>query len=163
MPTGHSTRTIVAVTGEDDRYAAVRSRATALAAGGNGTVILYDIDAAGPFASPVPTAWSGEGEGELLEDESPGDRLDAEALDTAGRAQIARQVRAMRAMGVDAWGWLPTSADPEALTDYAGRQGADLVLVPGDVDAGEAADPASPAAADRSAAGGRRVRVERVG
>src|SRR5215217_6194341 len=92
-------QTIVAVTGEDDRYDAIRSRASSMAAGGRGTVILYDIDAAGVFASPVPTEWSGEGEEELLEDEAIHDRLDEAALRTAGRAVVAEQVRTLRAEG----------------------------------------------------------------
>ena len=89
MATASGSQTIVAVTGEDDRYDAIRTRASALAAGGRGTVILYDIDAAGMFASPVPTAWSGEGQKELVEDEATHDRLDADALETAGRGAIA--------------------------------------------------------------------------
>ena len=104
----HHLQTIVAVTGEDDRYGAVRSRATALAAGGQGTVILYDLDAGGMFASPVPTEWSGEGERELTEREAgPRDRLDPDELDTAGRSPIADQVRQLRSMGVDAWAMAP--------------------------------------------------------
>jgi hypothetical protein len=129
-----TTPTIVAVTGEDDRYRPVRSRATALAAGGRGTVILYDLDAGGLFASPVPTGWSGEGERELTNEEAgPRDRLDPDELDTAGRAAVADQVRQLRSMGVDAWAWLPTTKDPEDLASYAERQGASLVLVPPDL------------------------------
>ena len=128
------TQTIVAVTGEDDRYRAVRSRATALAAGGRGTVILYDLDAGGLFASPVPTAWSGEGERELTNEEAgPRDRLDPDELDTAGRGSVADQVRQLRSMGVDAWAWLPTTKDATDLAAYAERQGASLVLVPPDL------------------------------
>src|SRR4051794_67679 len=129
-----ASQTIVAVTGEDDRYRAVRSRATALAAGGRGTVILYDLDAGGTFSSPVPTEWSGEGERELTAQEAgPRDRLDPDELDTAGRAGVADQVRQLRSMGVDAWAWLPTSRDAADLADYAERQGASLVLVPPDL------------------------------
>jgi hypothetical protein len=129
------TPTIVAVTGEDDRYRAVRSRATALAAGGRGTVILYDLDAGGLFASPVPTAWSGEGERELTNEEAgPRDRLDPDELDTAGRSRVADQVRQLRSMGVDAWAWLPTTKDAADLAAYAERQGASLVLVPPDLE-----------------------------
>ena len=131
MPDQSTRRTIVAVTGEDDRFAPVRSRATSLAAGGQGTVILYDLDAGGLFASPVPTEWSGEGQEQLVEEEAgPRDRLDPEELDTAGRSEIAEQVRSMRAVGVDAWGWLPTTKDTKDLAEYAERQGASLVLVP---------------------------------
>jgi hypothetical protein len=143
MPTTRDRRTIVAVTGEDDRFDAIRSRASAIAAGSGSTVILYDIDAAGVFASPVPTGWSGDGEKELLDEEASHDRLDDAALETAGRGAIARQVRSMRAMGVDAWGWLPTKRDAADLAAYAARQGADLVLVPGDLapaDAGRPSD-----------------------
>ena len=60
MAAQSGSQTIVAVTGEDDRYDAIRTRASEIAAGAGGTVILYDIDAAGVFASPVPTEWSGE-------------------------------------------------------------------------------------------------------
>jgi hypothetical protein len=130
-----TTSTIVAVTGEDDRYRAVRSRATALAAGGQGTVILYDLDAGGLFASPVPTEWSGEGEEELTEREAgPRDRLDPDELDTAGRSTVADQVRQLRSMGVDAWAWLPTTKDASDLAAYAERQGASVVLVPPDLE-----------------------------
>ena len=126
-----SSQTIIAVTGEDDRYRAVRSRATALAAGGHGTVILYDLDAGGLFASPVPTEWSGEGEEELTDREAgPRDRLDPDELDTAGRPSVADQVRQLRSIGVDAWAWLPTSKDAADLAEYAERQGASVVLVP---------------------------------
>ena len=133
MATAPGSQTIVAVTGEDDRYEAVRSRASALAAG-HGTVILYDLDAGGLFASPVPTAWSGEGEQELTDEESgPRDRLGPDELDTAGRGAVAEQVRQLRSVGVDAWAWLPTSKDAKDLAAYAQRQGASLVLVPPDL------------------------------
>jgi hypothetical protein len=134
MPAASGSQTIVAVTGEDDRYGRIRSRASSMAAGGRGTVILYDIDAAGVFASPVPTEWSGEGEKELTEDEARHDRLDADALETAGRGAIADQVRAMRSIGVDAWGWLPTKKDAAELARYAERQQASVVLVPKDLE-----------------------------
>ena len=147
MPTTRATQTIVAVTSEDDRFAAIRSRATALAAGTGSTVILYDIDAAGVFASPVPTEWSGEGQKELLDEEATFDRLDADALETAGRGAVARQVRAMRAVGVDTWGWLPTKRDAADLAAYAARQGATLVLVPGEL---APADPAQPSEIDEA-------------
>ena len=134
MASASGSQTIVAVTGEDDRYDAIRSRASALAAGGRGTVILYDIDAAGVFASPVPTEWSGEGQKELVDDEAVHDRLDADALEAAGRGAIASQVRSLRSIGVDAWGWLPTKKDAADLAAYAERQGATVVLVPKDLE-----------------------------
>jgi hypothetical protein len=136
-----ATTTIVAVTGEDDRFRPVRSRATSLVAGGRGTVILYDLDAGGLFASPVPTEWSGEGEEELTSEEAgPRDRLGPDELETAGRPSIAEQVRSLRSVGVDAWGWLPTTKDAGDLAAYAERQGASLVLVPPDLDEPSIAD-----------------------
>ena len=134
MAAQSGSQTIVAVAGDDDRYDAIRTLASEIAAGAGGTVILYDIDAAGVFASPVPTEWSGEGQQELVDDEASQDRLDADALETAGRAAIAEQVRSMRSMGVDAWGWLPTRKDAADLAAYAERQGASLVLVPKDLE-----------------------------
>jgi hypothetical protein len=83
---------------------------------------------------PGPTEWSGEGERELLEEEASHDRLGPDELDTAGRAPIAGQVRGLRAMGVDAWAWLPTTKAASDLADYAKRQGADVVLVPPDLE-----------------------------
>src|SRR4051812_39440839 len=135
MPNDAATsHAIVAVTGEDDRYRPVRSRATALAAGGRGTVILYDLDAAGVFSSPVPTEWSGEGEKELTEEASgPRDRLDPDELDTAGRGGVANQVRQLRSMGGDAGAWLPRRKDAPVLAESAERRGASLVLFPPDL------------------------------
>jgi hypothetical protein len=159
-----STQTIVAVTGEDDRYRAVRSRATALAAGGRGTVILYDLDAGGLFASPVPTEWSGEGEEQLVDQEAgPRDRLDPNELDTAGRAAVADQVRQMRSMGVDAWAWLPTSKDADDLADYAERQGASVVLVPPDLERPSLVDKVVGRSGADEADQRSRVRFETVG
>jgi hypothetical protein len=133
MPSRSSARTIVAVIGEDDRYDAILDRATVLAQEQDAAVILYDIDAAGVFASPVPTGWSGQGEEALMAEESSGERLDPDALETAGRGPVAGQVRALRAKGIDAWGWLPTSRDAADLARYAERQRASVVLVPPDL------------------------------
>ena len=123
-------QTIVAVTGEDDRFAGVRSRASAMAAGGRGTVILYDLDAAGMFSSPTPTEWSGEGEQELTPD-----RMGPDELEAQGRKPLADQVRTLREVGVDAWAWLPSTKDAKDLADYAERQGADVILVPPELEA----------------------------
>ena len=122
---------IIAVTGEDDRYHAVRERASNLAAEEGRPVVLYDIDAGGLFASPVPTAWSGGGERELMAEEAgPAERLDPDELETAGRPALADQVRSLRARGIDAWGWLPTGRDLADLAGYAERHHATRVLVP---------------------------------
>jgi len=130
MPKPTAPRVIVAVTGEDDRYRSVRRRARDLAVRNDGIVILYDIDAGGLFASPTPTDVSAEGEAELFEETAVDERLEPEALERVGRTAIAAQVRAMRAQGVGAWGWLPASRDGADLGAYAERVGAQRVLLP---------------------------------
>src|SRR4051812_18021943 len=124
-------RTVIAVTSEDDRYAAVRDAAVERAKDERATLILYDLDAAGrPLESPLPAQWSAEG----TEDEV-GDRLGPEELEAAGRAAIGAQVQAARRAGVDAWGWLPDDAGKDSLVEYASRQPGSLVLLPeGDPD-----------------------------
>ena len=118
--------TVIAVTGEDDRFAPVRKAAVDRALSEHATLILYDLDASeSPLESPLPTDWSAEG----TEDEV-GDRLGPDELDAAGRAAIAEQVREARAKGVDAWGWLPNQPDREELIAYAARQPGAHVMVP---------------------------------
>jgi len=122
-------RTVIAVTGEDDRFGPVRSAAVDRAQSEHATLILYDLDASeSPLESPLPTEWSAEGTEDQVED-----RLGPEELEAAGRAAIAEQVREARAKGVDAWGWLPNEADREGLLAYASRQpGAHLMVPKGD-------------------------------
>src|SRR4051812_35587625 len=123
-----SPRTIVAVTGEDDRYARVRDTAIERALEDHAILILYDLDAGrDPLESPLPTEWSAEGT-----DEAVADRLGPEELEAAGREIIASQVREGREKGVDAWGWLPEKDDRATLLDYAGAQPESLILVPDD-------------------------------
>ena len=55
-------RTVIAVTGEDERYATVRRAAIKRAiADQRATLILYDIDAGQPAPRAPPTGWSAEG------------------------------------------------------------------------------------------------------
>ncbi|HEY8437740.1 MAG TPA: hypothetical protein VIK65_03905 [Candidatus Limnocylindrales bacterium] len=116
---------IVAVTGDDERHAAVVKRAASVALTAGSTVILWDRDAAGsPLESPLPTDWSGDGEQEQF-----GDRLAPGDLVAAGQEPLARQVDRLREEGIDAWGWLPEQADAEHLAQYAAGQRADLILV----------------------------------
>jgi hypothetical protein len=115
----------VAVTTADDTHAAVRKRAGHLARSAGSTLILWAADASlSPLESPLPTGWSGDGEAEQF-----GDRLGPSDLEASGHELLARQVGELRADGIDAWGWLPDSADAEHLATYAAEQGATLVLV----------------------------------
>ena len=123
-------RTVIAVTGEDDRFAPVRRAGIERALAEHAPLILYDIDAVGSaLESPLPTNWSADGT-----EDDVGDRLGPEELEAAGREAIARQVEAARGKGVDAWGWLPSDKGREALVQYAARQPAALVIVPDDPD-----------------------------
>ena len=123
MPTPRTT--IVAVTSDDPRHAAVLDRAAAIAAERDARVILFDLDAdLGPLESPLPTGWSGDGEEEQF-----GNRLDVNDLEAAGQAKLADRVRALQAAGIAASGWLPPDAGAGALADYAADQGAELVLL----------------------------------
>jgi hypothetical protein len=122
-------RTVIAVTGEDDRFEPVRRAGVDRALAEHATLILYDVDAReSPLESPLPTEWSADGT-----EEEVGDRLSPDELDAAGRAPIAEQVRAARGKGVDAWGWLPPDPGREELVGYASRQpGPHLVVPSGD-------------------------------
>ena len=150
--------TIVAVTSEDETHAAVRKRAADLARHGGSTVLLWAVDASlSPLESPLPTAWSGDGQEEQF-----GDRLGPSDLEASGHEVLAAQVEELRSGGVDAWAWLPDSADAEHLAEYAAGQGATLVLVSTD-DGDLIADLRDAHERDRSHDGTTgRVRVEAV-
>ena len=153
-PTPHPAA-IVAVTGDDATRGSVLKRASAVARDAGSTVILWDRDAAGsPLESPLPTDWSGDGEQEQF-----GDRLGPNDLVAAGREPLARQVGELRSAGLDAWAWLPDTADAEHLAAYAADQNADLVLVSAD-DKDLLADLRDLGRRDDASAG--RLRVEAV-
>ncbi|HEX5450882.1 MAG TPA: hypothetical protein VFW86_00705 [Candidatus Limnocylindrales bacterium] len=121
-------RTIVAVTGEDDRYRGILATAEQRALDEHATLILYDLDAGrDPLESPLPTEWSGD-----TETTDVTDRMGPEELEAAGRQAIADQVRAARQKGIDAWGWLPDDDGRDTLVEYAEQQVDPLVLVPED-------------------------------
>jgi hypothetical protein len=128
-------RTIIAVTtepsGESDgpesvenTHSGVLRRATELGKTG-ATIILFDLAAdAGPLESPLPTNWSAEGEEEQF-----GRRLSPNDLEATGHHDLAEQVQALRAAGVQAFGWLPDDASGSALLHYAEEQGASLIVL----------------------------------
>ena len=119
-------RTIVAVVGEDGRFDHVRRRAIERARESGATLVLFDVDAGqSVLESPRPTNWSAQGE-----EEQYSSRLTTGELEALGRGPIADQVRDARALGIDAFGWLPEKADAASLRDYAAQQGAGLVVVP---------------------------------
>jgi hypothetical protein len=121
-------RTIVAVLGEDARYRPIRETAQDRALESHATLIFYDLDAGrDPLESPLPTDWSAEGT-----EEEVADRLGPDELEAAGRHSIAKDVRAARNAGIDAWGWLPEHADKATLRAYAGDLVEPLILVPDD-------------------------------
>ena len=124
-------RTLIAVTGEGDRYEPVREAAIERAVAEKATLILYNVDAAtGPLESPVPTQWSAEGT-----EEDAADRMGPEELEAAGHMAVARQVADARGRGAEAWGWLPSDKNAEALVEYAKRLPGARIMVPdGDPD-----------------------------
>ena len=124
--------TIVAVTTADpEGHAAVRKRAATIASSAGSTVILWAADSApSAFESPLPTGWSADGEQQQF-----GGRLTSNDLVAAGQEPLARQVDELREHGVEAYAWLPQTADANHLAEYAADQGASLVLVsPDDAD-----------------------------
>ncbi|HEY6569365.1 MAG TPA: hypothetical protein VIZ22_03700 [Candidatus Limnocylindrales bacterium] len=119
---------IIVVAAEDERFGGALRRATELATKRGEPLLLYDWDAPSFLAEPLPTWWSSEGSRDQLPD-----RLDPEQLRTAGRGALAAQVDRARDSGVEAFGWLPSDHGPGPLADYAGAQGASIVVVPRDL------------------------------
>ena len=129
--TDSRTRSVVlAVTADDDRYAATRGEAVRLATEQGGRLILYDWDAATVLGDPLPSNWSADGTAE----ETPTE-LDEAALEAAGRAPIATQVAEARRAGVDTTAWLPSKPGAEALATYAREHGVGTIVVPRDLEA----------------------------
>ena len=116
---------IIAYTSEDNSFPEVRKAAIEAARSANARLILYDIDAATPFAKPLPTAWSAEGG----PDQVP-NRLTAADLERAGRPEVLKQLQTALSMGIDAYAWLPGDVGGDALAEYADEQGADLIMMP---------------------------------
>jgi len=121
---------IIAYTGEGERYAPMFEQAMEAAEASSARLIFYNADAASRFGGePLPTFWSGEGDGDQF-----GSRLTPEMLEKAGRQELQGWVLNARARNIDAWGWLPSSRGADALAEYANEQGADLLFVPSDIE-----------------------------
>ena len=120
---------IVAYLGEDAHSKPVADVATAQAKASGAELILYDADAASRLAPPLPTWWSGDGDGEAFKN-----RLSPEKLDAVGREDLATLVREARGHGVKAHGWLPTARGAKDLAAYASEVGADLLILPADLE-----------------------------
>jgi hypothetical protein len=116
---------VVAVTGDDDRFAHARQHAMTVVGDSGRVLLLYDIDAPTFLGDPLPTWWSGEGsEGQFSR------RLDQVNLRATGRATIADQVAEAEALGIAAFGWLPSRHGEGPLSEYAKEQGATTIVVP---------------------------------
>lgn len=125
---------IIAYASEDNRYLPIVEAAIDTARQAEARLILYDIDAApgglgqttDPLAGvPLPTIWGGDTDAALLPD-----RLDVQDLEYAGRHSIAHYVTEARHRGVETFGWLPSSRSASDLIAYAEEQGADLIMIP---------------------------------
>ena len=123
-----SARLLVAYVSEDDELDHVRDAAVEIGRRG-AKVILYDRDSASAFADPMPNQWASQAEGAQYSDP-----LSDQELVKLGREPLARKVAAAREAGVDAWGWLASDHGTDALVEYARGHGADLVLLPADLE-----------------------------
>ena len=124
-----SARVIVAWVDEGDELAHVERAALDLARANGARVILYDHDSASTFSDPVPNEWSSQGEERLF-----GDPLDDAQLVKLGVEAMARKVAAARDAGIDAWGWLATGHGTDDMVDYGREHGADLLLLPAELE-----------------------------
>jgi nucleotide-binding universal stress UspA family protein len=122
-------RLLVAYVSEDDELDHVRDAAIEIGGKGGARVILYDRDSASAFSDPMPNQWGSQAEGAQF-----GDPLSDQDLVKLGREPFARKVAAAREAGVDAWGWLASDHGTDALVDYARQHGADLILLPADLE-----------------------------
>jgi len=122
-------RLLLAWVGEDEQLAHVERAALELARSNGARVILYDHDSASAFSDPVPNQWGSEGEERLF-----GDPLSDQELVKLGVEPLARKVSAARREGVDAWAWLATGHGTDEFVDYGRRHGADLLLLPAELD-----------------------------
>ncbi len=129
-PRPTSSDVVIAITADEDRYPEVRQAAMDIALERHASLILYDWDAATVLGAALPTDWSADGT-----DEDVPERLDVAALEAAGRSEIAGQVEVATRRGIEATAWLPSSNGPDALLEYAERQGASVIVIPAELHA----------------------------
>ncbi|HEY7282626.1 MAG TPA: hypothetical protein VID47_13650 [Actinomycetota bacterium] len=116
---------IAAFVDEAGQYDHVVDAAVDLASANASRLILYDSSSASAFREPVASSMSAEGVG----DDVPS-LLSQEDLERLGHHTLAERVRAARAAGVDAYGRLASDHGAEPFLAFARSQGADLILVP---------------------------------
>jgi nucleotide-binding universal stress UspA family protein len=114
---------------EDGTFDHVRRAAVDLAGRAGARLILWDSSTASSFTEPVASEMSAEGAGERF-----GALLTDVELEQLGRPQMARQVLQAREAGVDAWARLASQHGADALAQEARRLGADLILLPEELD-----------------------------
>lgn len=120
---------IIAWMGESEHFKPLLLEAISTARAAEAELVLYDADAASRIGAPLPTFWSADGSEELI-----GDTLSPDDLDRAGRAEMAGHVRTALGAGIQASAWLPASRSADTLAEYADKIGADLIIVPDDLD-----------------------------
>jgi nucleotide-binding universal stress UspA family protein len=125
---------IICYVGEDEaKYAPVVQAAMDSAREG-ATLIFYDAEAGSRFGSPTTTFWSGDRDRDVDNQVERENVLQPADLEAAGREPIARLVNRAREAGIDAYGWLPTGKGADELNDYATQHGADLIILPSDLE-----------------------------
>jgi hypothetical protein len=126
---GSKLELIVAWVGEDQELDHVLDAALELGRREQARVILYDHETASAVSDVLPNWWASQGERRQY-----GDPLDEEDLIKLGLEPLARKVAAARAAGVDAWAWPASEHGTEELVAYAQRHGADVALLPSEMD-----------------------------
>jgi hypothetical protein len=116
---------IAAFVDEAGEYDHVAKAAVDLAAEKDSRLILYDSSSASTWREPVASAVSAEGVG----DDVPA-LLQEHELETLGHHPLAERVRTARAAGVEAYGRLASDHGAEPFLAFARTYGADVVLVP---------------------------------
>ena len=119
---GGETKRIMAVTRMDDapEYAAVRFKASNMAADNEGGVVLFEMTAASYLVSPYPEENRRQWIRTLREPE----------LRRLGRSPLAAQLCAIRSKGADAEAILPTKHGFKHMAGWAQREDIDMIMLP---------------------------------